>query len=219
MTGRPVRGSSSAIQASSARARVSSAPSSLVEAGRALEHAPARGGRAPRRWRTAPRARPRCPGTSRPSGTRWQQGARGREAERAGVDRLVDEGGHRGELVGGGAASSSRPRSPIDVVAHGAVADHAADVDALGQRLERVEVLAVGLPVPRQPVEDAARRDVLDRLHHLGEDSRSSGCTGAKVTPQLPMHHRGDAVPARRRRTGPSRAGRRGGCGCRRSRG
>ena len=73
------------------------------------------------------------------------------------------------------------------VVAHRAVADHAADVDALRHAVDLAEVLAVGLPVPREALEDARGGDVLDRLHELGEPRRGRPAgTGANVTPQLP---------------------------------
>ena len=100
-------------------------------------------------------------------------------------------------------ASSTRSRHGGDVVGRGrrlveaalahrgdphrAVADHAADVDALGDAVDPAEVLAVGRPVPRQAVEDGVARDVLDALHHLGQElAVARACTGANVTPQLP---------------------------------
>ena len=98
-----------------------------------------------------------------------QRGARGREAERAGVDRLGDELAHRCD-VGLGRRRLVHRALAHRVDAHRAVPDHAAGVDALRHAVDRVEVLAVGLPVPGQAVHDRVGRDVLDRLHHLGEE-------------------------------------------------
>jgi hypothetical protein len=125
--------------------------------------------------------------------------ARRREPERAGADRLVDERGHRRDVVGGRgrvveAALAHRP------VADRAVADHAADVDALREAVELGEVLAVRLPVPREAVEDAGGGDVLDRLHHLGEVLAVLGLARREGDAAVAEHDRRDTVPARRRR-------------------
>ena len=166
VTGRPVRRLISAIQCTSARVRFVVRARAL-EARRDLVHAVTAAaehvGDREQLAFVGPRA-----GHRAAVGHAVQQRARRREAERARAHRLVDEVAHRGDVVVGRgrlveAALAHR------VVAHRAVADHAADVDALGQRVDRGEVLAVGLPVPGEPVEDRVGGDVLDRLHELGE--------------------------------------------------
>ena len=120
----------------------------------------------------------------------------GREADGAGAQRVAQLARHRREVVLGGLLLEG-------ALAHGpgaqrGVADVAGVVDALGQPLERVEVLGEGLPGPRRcprpsppprcprPARGCARRG---RVGRLG--------AGASVNPQLPMTTRGDAVPAR----------------------
>ena len=51
------------------------------------------------------------------------------------------------------------------------------------------------LPLPRQPLVQHGAGQVLDALHQLDRAGRGrSARTGAKPTPQLPHHDRGDAV-------------------------
>src|SRR5690606_9860890 len=76
--------------------------------------------------------------------------------------------------------------------------DHAAHVDPLGPAVDGTEVLAVGLPVPVEAVEDGGGGDVLDRLHHLGQVRPVLGSAGGEGHPAVPQHDGGDAVPARR---------------------
>ena len=80
--------------------------------------------------------------------------------------------------------------------------DHAADVDALGQRVDRREVVAVGLPVPRESFEDGVGGDVLDRFHELREPALLTLAHRRERDAAVAEHDRGDAVPARRRRVG-----------------
>ncbi len=128
-----------------------------------------------------------------------QRGARGREPERARVDRLGDELAHRLD-VGLGACGRLVDRPLAHRVdAHRAVPDHAADVHALGHAVDRVEVLAVGLPVPAEALHDRVGGDVLDRLHHLGEVLPVLGLARRERHAAVAEHHRRDAVPARRR--------------------
>ncbi len=128
------------------------------------------------------------------------QRARRRPAERAARQRLVEEARHRLELLG------RRRRRLVEApLAHGVVAergvtDHAADVDAEGRAVEPREVVAVRLPVPREPVEDAPCGDVLDRLHHLRDVGVVVGSLHRGERHATVADHDGrDAVPARRR--------------------
>jgi hypothetical protein len=70
------------------------------------------------------------------------------------------------------------------------VTDHPADVHALRERIERLEILAVGLPLPRHAREDALGRDVLDRLHEVRKVRR-------EYHPAVAHHDGRNAVPAR----------------------
>ena len=90
-----------------------------------------------------------------------QQRPRRREAERAGIDGLVDELAHRRDVVVSRRRLVERAFAHR-VVAKGAVADHAADVDAFGQRVDGREVLAVRLPAPVETGQDAFGGNVLD---------------------------------------------------------
>ncbi len=128
------------------------------------------------------------PGHVAPVGDAVAQRPRRRPSERAGGQRLVEQRRHALELV------AARHRSFVEaslahrVVPERGVTHHAAHVHPERRAPEPGEVLAVRLPVPRQTVEDAPSRDVLDRLHHLGDVGVvARSCTGAKVTPQLPM--------------------------------
>ena len=70
----------------------------------------------------------------------------------------------------------------------------------LGDAVEPAEVLAVGRPVPRQAVEDRLAGDVLDALHHLGQELALARADRRERHAAVAEHHAGDAVPARRRR-------------------
>ena len=140
------------------------------------------------------------PGHEATVGYAVAQGARRREAERAGVDRITDERGHRRDLVGGRRRALVEGPVAHHVVADGRVPDHAPDVHTLGDAVEPVEVAGIALPVPRKPVEDALPRDVLDRLHHRGQVAVVLGVHGREGHAAVAHHDRGDAVPARRAR-------------------
>src|SRR5680860_1233508 len=130
------------------------------------------------------------------------QRARRRESERAGLHRLFDEAGHLGQLVIG------RGLVPVErTVAHRpesqrGVTDHPADVDALVVAVQGPQVLAVGLPVPREAVQDRAGGDVLDRLHAVGEVGAVIGPTRRERHAAVAHHDRRDAVPTRGRDEG-----------------
>src|SRR5680860_286884 len=123
-------------------------------------------------------------------------------AEMAGLHRLFDEAGHLGQLVIG------RGLVPVErTVAHRpesqrGVTDHPADVDALVVAVQGPQVLAVGLPVPREAVQDRAGGDVLDRLHAVGEVGAVIGPTRRERHAAVAHHDRRDAVPTRGRDEG-----------------
>ena len=199
MTGRPLVRATSRIQASSdSTARLGRTVA--VEARRALDHARGRGPAARRRARPARRRRPRCParsGRRAPGGEACASSrsrARRRRSASSTSAHIARELGRGRRLARLGREAAIAHR----VVPHRAVTDHPPDVDALRQQVERVEVLAVGLPAPREPVEDAARGDVLDRLHHLGEVLAVLGAHGRERHAAVAHHDRRHAVPARR---------------------
>ena len=78
-----------------------------------------------------------------------------------------------------------------------AVADHPTDIDALGKRVDRREIVAVGLPVPREPFEDGVGGNVLDRLHQLREPAFLTLAHGREGDTAVAEHDRGHPVPAR----------------------
>ncbi len=82
-------------------------------------------------------------------GHTMQERAAGRHAERARRHRLVDEPRHRDHVVAGG-RSLVETALAHHVGAQRTVADQTTGVRALRQSVDRVVVLAVRLPVPRQ---------------------------------------------------------------------
>ena len=82
------------------------------------------------------------------------------------------------------------------------MADHPADVEALGHAVDGPQVVAVGLPVPVEALEDARGRDVLYRLHQRREPRLLPGAHRCERHAAVAEHDRRDAVPARRRRVG-----------------
>ena len=186
VTGRPVRRWTSAIQRDlGAGALVVGA--GLLEARRDLVHAALLRGRARRRSRTARRSSAQVPGTERPSGTRCssvrltsRSRARPRPSPRRRASAIA-----RDVVVGGGLLVDRALAH--HVVAHRAVPDHAADVDALRQPVDRVEVLAVGLASPTRGRRGCSPRGCPRPTPSARRGtSRSSAGTGANVTPQLP---------------------------------
>jgi len=173
----------------------------LVEAGRALQDTAAE----PAEWigdrEELPRVRERA-GHPAAVGHAVGERTRDRVPERARLERRLHLARHRRELVVGGAPVRVAGGVAEDVGAERDVTDVPAGVDALGQAVDDVEVLGVGLPGPREPVEDARRRDVLDRLHRTREDGRRARPHRGERHPAVPHDHRRHAVPARRRHEG-----------------
>ena len=126
------------------------------------------------------------PGTGRPSGTRCSSVRDVEKPSAPARHRLVDEVAHRRDVVVGRrrlveAALAHR------VVAHRAVPDHAADVDALRHAVDRARGTRRRSPSPRRALEDA-RRPGCPRPTPSARRASDSwpGRTGANVTPQLP---------------------------------
>ena len=139
-----------------------------------------------------------CAGDRASIGHAMQEGAGRGEAKRPVADRLVHQFAHAVDvgLAGGLLVEAAFVHR---VIPHRAVPDHAADVDALGHRCQGVEVLAVGLPVPRQSGHDGLAGNVLHGLHHLREVTTVFGLAGGERHAAVAEHDRGDAVVAGRR--------------------
>ena len=90
----------------------------------------------------------------------------GGEAQAAGLDRVVEQGDHRVELLGRGLVADGV--GAHHVAAQGAVADHEPGVDA-DAPVEPVEVLAEALPVPVDPLLQGGERHALDPGHHAAQ--------------------------------------------------
>src|SRR5262249_27447889 len=67
------------------------------------------------------------------------------------------------------------------------------------ERLDRIEIAAVILPRPRQAVQDGMARNVLDRLHHAGQQFLVGGPAGREGDAAIAEQGRRDAMPAHRR--------------------
>ena len=112
-------------------------------------------------------------------------GARRREAERAGLDALLHDACHRRDVLGRGRLVA-RTALAHRVGADRAVRHLTAHVDREVLLSDHVEVLGVALPAPRNTLGECGARNVLDALHQLISQSSLPGRTGAKPTPQLP---------------------------------
>ena len=127
-----------------------------------------------------------------------QERAARRHAERPRRHRLVEQARHGDHVV------ARRRRLVESALAHHVgpqrtVADEPAGVRSLGQPVDRVVVLAVRLPVPRQRIEDRLGGDVLDALHHLRQRGPVVGPARRERHPAVAHHHARHAVPAARR--------------------
>ncbi len=123
--------------------------------------------------------------------------ARRREAQRTGLDGLLHEPGHRGDVLGcgglvAGAALAHR------VCAHRAVGDLAADVDREVLLLDHVEVLRVALPAPRDALGERGAGNVLDTLHQADQPVLFPRPHRREADAAVACDDRGHAVPARR---------------------
>ena len=126
-----------------------------------------------------------------------EQGARRRDAEGPRGHGLLGQADHGcNVLVGGGVLGLAALAHGVP--AEGAVPDHAAGVHALGHAVEGVEVAAVGLPGPVQAGHDGVGRDVLHRLHDLGQEAAVLGLARGEAHAAVAEHDRGHPVPARR---------------------
>ena len=120
------------------------------------------------------------------------QAVRG-EADRAFLDGVADQFGDLADLVFRRLAVDGA--FAHDVEARGAVADEADDVDGGIQLLDGVEVFAIGDPVPGQAVQDRVLRNVLDGLHHAGQEVAVGGLAGREGDAAVAEQGGGHAMP------------------------
>ncbi len=120
--------------------------------------------------------------------------ARRAESDGAGRHRLLDELGHRGEVVGGGVLVVG-PALTHHVVAQRTVGDLGADVERVLPPGDVVEVL--GERLPRSPLDPFVQRgagDVLDALHQLDQRLLATRTHRSEADAAVAHHDGGDAV-------------------------
>ena len=124
--------------------------------------------------------------------------ARGGDAERADLDPLVHQLAHLLDILGVGWLVH-RAAFPHHVRAYRPVWHLGADIDRLWQRVDVVEILGEGLPVPLHPSGKGCPRDVLDALHEPDQPIVAVGGAWCEAHAAVPDHDRGDPVPTGRR--------------------
>ena len=125
-------------------------------------------------------------------------GARGGEAERARAQCLDGQLAHLGDIVGGGRLAT-----------HGAVAHHIdaqrqmcglrANVDGARAPFQFIHEFRKGLPLPVQTGGQHRIGNLLDAFHQIHQGAAMVLLHRGKTDAAIAEHHRGDAVPARRR--------------------
>ena len=121
-----------------------------------------------------------------------------REAHRARADAFGDQLGHTDDVVVGGGLVGRAPLAHHEG-AHRAVRHLGGDVEGARDAVERVEVLADGLPVPPDRLAQGRAGDALDALHQADEPVVAVGRGGREADAAVAHDHGGDAVPDRRR--------------------
>ena len=120
-----------------------------------------------------------------------------RETHRAGADAFGDQLGHADDVVVGGGLVGRAPLAHHEG-AHRAVRHLGGDVERARDPVERVEVLADGLPVPPDRLAQGCAGDALDALHQADEPVVTVGRGGREADAAVTHDHGGDAVPDRR---------------------
>ena len=159
--------------------------------------APGRTRPARRRAPPARRAVAWFDGTSRPSWATWMSSCDDEKPSAPSRIAVAHQVLHRADLVG--ARGAHRGVVAHDEAAHRGVADVAAGVDR-DATLEAAARSRRSRRPATHPGASASGDMPSTRLSICASHSMSSGRAGASVKPQLPVEHRGDAVPRRRRR-------------------
>ena len=110
---------------------------------------------------------------------------------------FLDQSAHRGDVVGGGGLVAGAPLTHR-VRADGAVGDLATHVDRKLLLADRVEVLGVGFPVPRDALGEGGAGDVLDTLHQLDQPVLGTGPDWSEADTAVAGDHCRDPVTTRR---------------------
>ena len=124
-------------------------------------------------------------------------GARGREAEGTGGQRLLHDGLHGLDVLGRGRFVV---RAPIthDVGADGSVGHLRSHIDRPLPVSQRVEILREALPPPGHAFGQRRAGDVFHAFHQADEPVVSVGARRGKADAAISHHQRGHPVPAAR---------------------
>jgi hypothetical protein len=125
------------------------------------------------------------------------QRARGGKAERAGLCRAPRDGGHGGDV---GRCRGLAVRAPLAHHMHAQrrVRQLGADVDVEPPRLQRVQIVRIALPVPRQALAQHRKGDVLHPLHQSDQSVVVLWPAGGEAHAAIAHYRRGHPVPGRR---------------------
>src|SRR6185437_1609153 len=87
-----------------------------------------------------------------------------------------------------------------DIDAQGAMRKLRTDVDIALAGFERVEIIPETFPVPAQAFVQGDAGNVFDAFHQFDQAVAVGPADGREADPAVSHHHRGHAVPARRRK-------------------
>ena len=128
-----------------------------------------------------------------------QHVARGGHTQGAGFDGLGGEAAHGRQVLGGGRLLRGRALAHhIDPQCR--VGQLRGDVDVELTCIQRIEIFGEGLPVPGQAFDHDHLGHVFDAFHELDQDFALIGLARRKTDAAISHHHRGHAVPGRRRK-------------------
>ncbi len=137
------------------------------------------------------------PGTGSPSTAVCSDGARGREAERAGLDAARTTSRHRGDVLGGGGLVARAPLAH-DVGAHRAVRHLRGDVERARHRVEASRYSGkVSQPQVMPSASAVPGMSSTPSISWISQSSRL-GPHRREADPAVAHHDGGHAVPGRR---------------------
>ncbi len=128
-----------------------------------------------------------------------RHGPRGREAEGARLDGLRGQPPHLPDLPGRGPRFVVRSPVAHHVPSQRRVGDLRRDVDRVRRRLQGVEVLGEGLPLPPDALVQRGAGDVLHALHERDQPLPLVRPDRGKAHAAVAHHHGRDTLPRRRR--------------------
>ena len=124
-------------------------------------------------------------------------GAGGREAQRAGLDRLLDDARHAGDVLGVGGLVARTPFTH-HVAPDRAVGHLGSVIDCQPLLFDRVKVFGEALPLPGDSLGQRRTGDILHAFHQFDEPLFAAGCHGCEPDTTVAADHRGHPVQARR---------------------